>query len=189
MPVGARERRQQVEVELDLHVTHLRDVERGIERGTEVAELLAHLAGGLDVEVGPLEPEPVLVGELRAGAHAQQRVVRVGVVGVGVVGVVGDHRAQAEVAGHALQLRPRSPLLGDAVILQLDEEVVRAEQVTEVGQHLRGAGFVVLEQVLVHLGAEAAREHDQALVVLLEQVGRRAACTSTPRGSRGSTAR
>ena len=50
-------------------------------------------AGGLEVVAGAVELEPV--GSLRrlAGLDAQQRVVRVGVLLVGVVRVVGDHAA------------------------------------------------------------------------------------------------
>jgi hypothetical protein len=134
-----------------------------------VAELLAHLARGLHVEVVALELEPVGVGDLRPGLDAQQGVVGLGVLGVGVVRVVGDDRAQAELR-RASRAAARCALLLDAVVLELDEEALGGVDVLEVAQDRRAPRLVALEQVLVDLGAEAAGEHDHALAVLGEQL-------------------
>ena len=61
-------------------------------------------------------------------------------------------------------------LLGDAVVLQLDEEVVAPEDVLQAAGRLHGAVEVVAQQVLEHVAAEAAGGGDEALAVLLEQL-------------------
>jgi hypothetical protein len=61
-------------------------------------------------------------------------------------------------------------LLGEAVVLQLDEEVVLAEDVLEPGGQGLGLRPVVGQQGLEHHAAQAAGGGDQALVVALEQL-------------------
>ncbi len=169
--VGAGERRQQVEVELELGVAHLGDVEGGAQRvRRDRAELAPHLLGGADVVLGAGELETVRVADARAGLDAQERVVRLGVARLGVVAVVGDHRAQPEVLGQLLEPRPVAGLLGDAVVHLLDEEPVGAEDVAHPRQRGRRRRLVVLHEELVGLATEAAGQHDQAGAVLLEQL-------------------
>ena len=94
---------------------------------------MAHLGRRLQVVLGALELEPLRVGEQRAGLHAQQRVVRDGVLAVRVVAVVGGEQRRADAPGDLDQLRVGPVLVGEAVVLQLDEEVVAAEDVLEPG--------------------------------------------------------
>ncbi len=61
-----------------------------------------------------------------------QRVVGGGVLGTVVVRVVGGDRRQAEGLRDAQQVVAGGPLDGDAVVHQLEEEVVLAEDVLEL---------------------------------------------------------
>ena len=72
----------------------------------------------------------------RAGLHAQQRVVRLVVFAVHVVAVVGGEQRRADLAGDLDQLRVGVALRRQAVVLELDEEVVLAEDL------LQAAGLV-----------------------------------------------
>ncbi len=98
MAFGHRERRQDRLPELDLHVGALGDQQRVVARFGCFAEQLAHLGRGLDVEGVAVELEALLVALQRAGLHAQQRVVRLGVVLVRVVAVVRCEQRRAELA-------------------------------------------------------------------------------------------
>ena len=71
-----------------------------------------------------------------AGLHAEQRVVRLGVVAVRVVAVVGGEQRRAHVARQPDQLRVHLQLLGEAVVLQLDEERVAPEDRLEAVDEL-----------------------------------------------------
>ena len=57
--------------------------------------------------------------------------MRFGVVAVRVVAVVGRQEAELELPGDAQEPRVHPLLLGESVVLELDEERVAAEDVTE----------------------------------------------------------
>ena len=116
------------------------------------------------------ELEAVRVAHQRAGLDAQQRVVGDGVLAVGVVAVVGGEQRGADAAGDLEQLRVGAVLLGDAVVLDLDEEVVPPEDVLEPAGLLERPLLVAPHQRLEHVAAEAAGGGDDALAVLLEEV-------------------
>ena len=132
--------------------------------------LRAHLRRGLEVEVLRVELEPVRVGQGLARLHAQQHLVRLRVVRVGVVQVVRGQPRQAQ-----LLLEPEEVFLhllldADAVVHQLAEEVVAAEDVAVVGRGLAGVGVAVLLQQPLDLAGRAAGGGDDPRAVGLEQL-------------------
>ena len=132
--LGDREVRQLRLAELDLDVGPLGDPERVVARLGHLAEQPAHLVRGLQVVLVAVELEAVGVAHQRAGLHAQQGVVGLVVLAVGVVAVVGGQQRRLDLAGDLEQLRVGAVLLGDAVVLQLDEEVVAPEDVLQSGR-------------------------------------------------------
>ena len=68
------------------------------------------------------------------------------------------------------QLRVGAVLLGDAVVLELDEEVVAPEDLLEAAGLLERLVEAVGEQALEHVAAEAAGGGDDAAAVLGEQL-------------------
>ena len=86
-----------------------------------------------------------------------------GVVAVGVVAVVGGEQRRAELAGDLAEQRVGAVLLADAVVLQLDEEVVPAEDVLEPAGLLQRRVEALVgvavgpDELLEHVAAEAAR--------------------------------
>ena len=135
-----------------------------------VGPQLAHLGGRLDVVAAAVELEPVGVGEPLAGRHADEGVVGGGVLGVVVVGVVGGDGRQAHLLAEAQQV-VADPLLDvDAVVHQLEEHVVAAEDVLELGG--LADRLVVLAQAQAGLdrAAGAAGADDEALAVLGEDL-------------------
>ena len=188
-PVRHRELGQARLAELDLHVGPLGDEQRVVACLGDVAEEVAHLGRRLEVVLGALELEAVGVGEEGAGLHAQEGVVRHRVLAVGVVAVVGGQERRVDPAGDLDQLRIRPVLVGDPVVLQLDEEVVPPEDVLQPGRLLLGPVDVTGQQRLEHHPAQAPRGGDQPGVVALEElpVDPRA-CSSSPRGTPPRTA-
>ncbi len=169
-PVRNRELGQARLPELDLHVGPLRDQQRVVARLGDVAEEVAHLGGRLQVVLGALELEAVGVGEEGTGLHAEQGVVGHRVLAVGVMAVVGGEEGGVQATGDLDQLRIRPVLVGDPVVLQLDEEVVPSEDVLQPGRFLLGPLDVAGEQGLEHHPAQAPRRRDQAGVVALEEL-------------------
>jgi hypothetical protein len=122
-----------------------------------------HLVRRLQVVAGAVEPEAVRVGEVLAGLHAQQRVVRVGLVRVGVVAVVGDQRLDAQLPADLQQAVPHPLLDLDAVVHQLQEVPVPAEDLLVPGGGLEGLLLLAQPQPGLHLARGAAGGGDQAL--------------------------
>jgi hypothetical protein len=145
--------------------------EQGVVAGLgELAEEVAHLLRRLEVELLRLELEPVRVHEGRARLDAQQRRVGLGVAGLGVVQVVGGDKREVEVLGQAQQLALGLPLDGDAVVHDLGEEVLLAEDVLELGRGAPGLGVLTQAQSGLDLPSDAAGGGDQPVGVAGEQL-------------------
>ena len=129
--VRNREVGQRRLAELDRDVGTLGDPQRVVARLGMVAEEVAHLVGGLEVVLGALELEPLRIGQHRLRLHAQQHVVRLVVVAMGVMRVVRREQRRADAAGELDELRVGASLFGEAMVLQLDEQVVLAEDVLQ----------------------------------------------------------
>ena len=129
-----------------------------------------HLVGGLDVELLRVELEALGVVHGAGGLDAEEDLVGAAVVVGDVVGVVGGDEGDAEVAFELEELVADGFVGGEAVVLDLEEEVVLAEDLGE----LAGGAFclVVLpcHEVLVELTGEAAGEADEAFGVTGEEL-------------------
>ncbi len=169
-PLGQREVRQLRGAELDVDLRPLGDPQRVVARLGHLAEEVAHLVGGLEVVLLALELEALRVRQHGAGLHAEQGVVGLVVLAVGVVGVVGGQQRRPQRGGQLDQLRVGLALGRQAVVLQLDEEVVAPEDLLQPAGLLQRALLVALQQRLQDMTAEAAGGGDQALAVLGEQL-------------------
>ena len=98
-PLGNRELGKARLAELELDVRPLCDQERRIARALVVLEQVPHLCCGLEVVLGAVEAESIGVRKHGAGLNAQQRVVRLGIVAVGVVAVIGRQQRRADLLG------------------------------------------------------------------------------------------
>ena len=86
-----------------------------------------HLGRGLEVEVVRLELQAAGRVEVGGGADAEQHVVGLVLGPANVVEVVGDDQREVQLGGETEQLLVEPPLLGQAVVLQLEEEPVFSE--------------------------------------------------------------
>ena len=156
--------------ELDLDVAAFGHPQGVVAGRLDVGEETPHLRGRLQVVVVAVELEAIGVAHQRPGLDAQQGIVGDGVATVHVVAVVGGQEGGLEAAGDLEQLRVGAVLLGDAVILHLDEEVVAPEDVLEPPGPLQPLVEVVLHERLEHLTTEAPRGGDEPLTVIVERL-------------------
>ncbi len=170
MTLRRRERRKHRVAEVDVDVGALRDQQRVVARLLVVTEEMAHLRRGLQVELLGLEAQPVAVVAGAPGLHAEQGVVRLGVLLVRVVAVVRREQRQAERARDPDQLRVDLTLLVQAMVLQLDEEALGSEDVAELPRELERALVVTRDERLAHRAAEAAARRHDPLAVPLEEL-------------------
>ena len=157
--------------QLELDVAALRDLERRRQQVSAVRlEHPLHLVGRLEEELLVGELEALVVGQHITGLDAEQDLVRIGVLGTQVVHVAGADRGQAELVGQLDQHGVDLPVLVQVGILDLDVEVLPAEDLDHQIHLLAGGGLVALHDRLVDAARQAAAQRDQTARVLLEQV-------------------
>ncbi len=127
-PVRRREARQQKLAELHLDLAALGDLEGARDRLRHVRERLGHLVGALQIELVGVEAELRLL-DRRLRLDAEQRRVAVVVLAAQVVDVGRGDQRPAELARHLGDPLVRLLLLGDAVALHLEVDLVGAEGV------------------------------------------------------------
>ena len=134
-----------------------------------------HLGRALEIELARVHPHPRGVAAEPARVHAEQDVLRLGVFAVHVVAVAGGHGWDAEFAGELQGHIGHLPLHIQAVVLDLDEIPV-AEPLLKPAGNIAGLGERLslfagaADERPVELARQAARQADDPLAVLLQQV-------------------
>ena len=169
-PVGHRIGRQLVVAEVQAHVAALGDLDRRRAGARIILEALGHLLRRLEVELVAAVTHAVLVGEVALRLDAEERVVGVGILMAQVVDVVGGHRLEAGLLGQLREPRQQLALLGQAGVLQLDVDVLGAEQVRQAADLGQRCRVVAVAQQHRRLAAHAAGERDKPLAVAAEQL-------------------
>ncbi len=173
-PLGGGEARDQLLAELDLHPAALGDLQGVGDRLGPLREGLGHLRAVAQVELVGVEGE-LGGGDRALGLHAQECGVVVVVLTAQVVHVARAHQAPADFLRDAFDPLVALLLGGESVLLQLEVDVLGAEdskQLVRVGARVAGAIF---GEALAEAGGEAAGERDHPLGVagdLLEVDGR-----------------
>ncbi len=168
--VGHGELGQADPAEVDLHIGPFGDEQRVVARLGELGEQVPHLPGRLEVVLLALELEPLGVVDGGTGLDAEERVVGDVVLSVGVMAVVGGQQRGPDALGDLDQRGIGLVLRGQPVVLELDEEVVLAEDVLEPGGQVLGSDLIVGQQGLEDHPAQTAGGGDEPVVVTLEQL-------------------
>ena len=129
-----------------------------------------HLVRRLEVEVLGVELPVVRVLERVARLDAEQRLVRARVLVAQVVDVAGRDERQVPARGQVDELRVDPLLHLEMRVLELDVDVVGAEDLRQPVELGLGVLATALLERLAHAARQAARESDQALRVLLEEL-------------------
>ena len=154
--------------QVELHP--LGDEQRVVAGLRQFVEDPSHLLRALQVELLRVELQPLRVALELLLLDAEQHVVRLRILLDRVVEVVRRDERDAERPGERDLLGQDAALVGDAVVLQLHEEAVRAEDVAVLTGRLLGTPVLAGEQHRRQLARQAARQADDALRVLGEQI-------------------
>ena len=170
LPFGKLEAGQVIVAELEVEMAALGDLHRVVGGLGILREKGAHLLFVLEIELLGLEAHAVRLVHGLARLDAHEHVLVIGVLLLSVVGVVGDGQGDAQLFREADQPLGGLPFLPDAVVLDLQVEVLRAEK----GLQVQGAGLrsliVVVDQGLWDLPGETAGETDEPLAVPMQQL-------------------
>ena len=133
-------------VERQLEVAHLGDGEGGVAGLGQPGEHGPHLLSGLQVELFGIELQPVLVGLDLLLLDAEQHVMGPGVALFRVVDVVRCRDGDGEIPRGLDQHGVHPSLLGQAVILDLQVEAARIEQVPVPSDDVSSPAFLAGQQ-------------------------------------------
>ena len=160
---------QQLAVELEVEVALVRHQHR-VRNELRVARIVGkHLVFGFDVVALAIEAVALRLVHRRVGADAEEHVVGLGFVRVGVVAVVGGDHRDAHFAANAGDHRVQAGELLVAVVLHL-EVVMAIEDLPVPLRDTHRALAVTLLDAPVELSRGAAAEHRDARRVLLQQL-------------------
>ena len=143
--VRRRELREPDLAQLQLDVQALRDLEARAEGLRIVREVLGHLGRGLEIELIGVELPVVRVLQRVPGLDAEKRLVGPRVLVAEVVDVAGCDERKAGLSRELGEGRVDPRLLGKAGVLDLDVDVVAAEdlgQAIEVGRSVLGSALL-----------------------------------------------
>ena len=125
-----------------LHIAHLGDVDRVRDGLWHFGEDAAHFGLGLQVEFLRRILHAALIREAGAGLDAQHRVVRDVIRRIDVVDVVSGDDAEVEFRGELEEVGDDAFLLLEAMVHELDDEVLATKDLHEPPARL-ARGFVV----------------------------------------------
>ena len=165
-----RERGQMVLIEHKFQIAHIGNLLGVGESLVAVGEQLAQLFLALEVKFLCLEFHAVFFVHGLAGLDAQQHILHVGIFLAQIVGVIGDHQGQARFPCHAHHALVHRHLLLDAMILQFQIEMLRAEDPCHAQSIGLGSLIIFSHQVLGHAAGQAGRGGNQTLMVLFQQL-------------------
>ena len=172
VPLRQLEFRQVVLAEGELQIAHIGDPGRVLQ-GVLVdvgGKQGRHLLLAAEVEVPGLVAHPVLVVDGLAGLDAQQHVVGLRVLLPEVVGVVGAHHGQPRLLVEPEDALIHDLLVPDAVVLELQVEVVRAEDVRQLQGVVPGILVLPVPQPPGDFAGQARGQGHQAAAVLPQQL-------------------
>ena len=147
-------------VEVDRDIAHVRDAQGVVAGLGQILEETPHFIGRLEIDLGGIL-HPVLVHEERAGPDADHHVVRVVVGLVEKVDVVRGNEAETILFSKLHHLPRAGGLLGEAVVVHLEEKTVLPEDVDEFTKALARRIEVLVLDELVHLAVDAAAQADE----------------------------
>ena len=169
-PLGHGKVRQVHGVEVKVHPAAHGDVVGALHRVLVAGEEAQHLLLTLDVELVGLHAHTVGIIQGFARLDAHEHILGFGVLAGEVVAVVGGHQGDARALAHVDDAGDDALFIGNAVILDFQEEIALAEEGFHFAGVLLRLGDAAVQQKLVEIARKAGRQADQALVVLGEQL-------------------
>ncbi len=150
-----RELRQMQTGIVEFRLDPIGDPQRVLDRLRMRGEDAAHLVGTLDVEIVGVELHSALVAESLTGADAQKDFVREGVVLLEIVRVVRPHQLQPDLFAEAGHHRNDFLLIGNAVVLDLQEKILGAQDLFVLHSGLSRLGVIATREALRHFALQA----------------------------------
>ena len=167
--LGHRKRGQMIFVEHEFQIAHIGNLHSILKSLVAVGEQLTELFFALNIKFLGLEFHAVGLVHGSAGLDAQQNILHFRILLPEVVGIVTDDQRQARFPCQAENALVDHPLFVDAVVLELQIEMLRSEN----SRHLQSIGLcriiIFIHQVLGNTAGQTSRGGNEALMVFFQQ--------------------
>ncbi len=170
MPGRNVEMRKVISLESEIEVAHLGDADRVRQRFRHLAEDPRHLLGSLEIELIRFRLEPLRIAQRGVCLHADEQFLGGRIAFVAVVNVVRRHQWQVEFAGERDQLPVGLDLLLDPVVLNLDVEAIRSQDLRQFARVVDRLVRLSVQEVVRDRTAETGGGRDDALAMILEHL-------------------
>ncbi len=160
-----RKNREMQFAKINLQIALLGDGERVFDGLGRVGEARLHFLRRPQIKLLRLVAHPFRLGQLRLRADANQAVVRVRMAFLDVMNVIRRDELEAEFLRPQDQVLVDLRLFGNAVVLQFEEKIVRAERLLEPVHRVARLVQLVFEDPIRDFAREAAGHRDQAFLV------------------------
>ena len=150
-------------------IAAIRDHERVRDGLGMIRKQRPHLIGRFEIKLRRVTHPPFVVHHF-PGADADHHVVRLVMAPLQEMHVVRRHEAEPELLREFWQDRVALFLHLDAVVVHLEEEIFRAQDIAKIGCALPGLGEVIGLDRHVDLALEAAAQPDQSARMFREQL-------------------
>ena len=155
---------------IDLDVAASGDIDGAGDGFGNFAKDLGHFLSGLEIELVGGELHAMRVAHGLAGLDAEQDFLSVSVVVVEIVAIVGGDEGDAGFFGETNELRVDALFDGEALILNLEEEIAFAEDVAEAVGVFAGLVEFVVDDTFGDGAAETGAESDEAFGMFAEEI-------------------
>ena len=152
------------------HVAAFRNAKGAGEHVRRIFKDAIHFVMALDEKSGALELHAVGVLDGLAGLYAQHHILGMRVVFAEVVAVIGRDHRQAEFLFQPEQVGVNAMLLLQALILDLEKEIVFAEDVAIGRRRISRRLVVIFHQALGDFPFQTSREPNQSFGVFCEKL-------------------
>ena len=151
------------------HIASHSNLMRILHRLRQFAENLPHFLLALEIELIVGKPHTVFVIDVRRGLDAQKNIVRFRIFPVHVVNIVSADHWDPCFSAEADQFRIDERFLIKPLILNLEVEIIFAENISQFERFCLRALIITVEQAALHLPRQTCRQRNDAVAVLPQQ--------------------
>ena len=166
IPVRHCKVRQLRHAEFNLHMTPVCNLLGILDCLRGIGKKCAHLLLGFDIILSALIAHPVLIGQLFPCLQAQQDIMCLPVLRIGIVHVVGGDKFNTQFLAKPHQTGIHCLLIRNSVILQFQEIIALTEACLIALRRLLRLIIKTSDKITLHLTCQTGTQRNQPLMIL-----------------------
>ena len=156
--------------EIEFHMAALGDLYGVFDGVVQLGKDPAHFLLGFDIHLIGFHAHAILVGQRLAGLDAHEDFLRLRVLALHIMAVVGGDKPQIHLSGQTDEGGQHALLIGEAVILNFDVEMIPVKDGKIPLGHLPRVRLAPVDEALGDIARDAGGKGDQSLGMFFEQL-------------------